>query len=73
MVAREMGGGETFVVAEVEVGFRAVVGDKHFAVLIGRHGPRIDVQVGITLLEGDLQAAAFEQASNRRRRYAFSK
>jgi len=73
MVAREMRGSETFVVAEVEIGFRAVVGHKHFAVLIGRHRPRIDVQVGIALLEGDFQAAAFEQASNRRRRHAFSK
>ena len=73
MVAGEMRGGEALVVAEVEIGFRAVVRDKHFAVLIGRHCPGINVQVGIALLEGDFQAAAFKQASNRRRRYALSK
>ena len=34
MVARQVRGGEALVVAEIEIGFRAVVGDKHFAVLI---------------------------------------
>ncbi len=56
--------GEALVVAEVEVGFSAVVGDKHFAVLIGRHGAGINVQVGIALLEGNFQTAAFEETSD---------
>jgi hypothetical protein len=33
-------------------------------VLIGRHGARINVQVGIALLEGDFQTAAFEETSD---------
>ena len=72
MVPREMRGGETLVMAEVEIGFRAIVGDKHFAVLIRRHRPGINVQVGIALLEGDAEAAAFKQTAHRSRCHAFS-
>ena len=72
VVARQMRGGEAFVVAEVEIGFRAIVGDEHFAVLIGRHGARIDVQVGIALLEGNSETAAFEQAADGRRCHALA-
>src|ERR1700689_677657 len=56
--------GEALVVAEVAVGFRAVIGDKHFAMLIGRHGAGINVQVGIALLEGNFKSAALEQAGH---------
>ena len=72
VVARQMRGSEALVVAEVEIGFGAVVGDEHFAVLIGRHGAGINVQVGIALLEGNAKAAAFEQAAHRGRCNAFS-
>jgi hypothetical protein len=34
---------EAFVVAQVQVGFGAVVGDEHFAMLERRHGARIDI------------------------------
>ena len=66
-----MRGSEAFVVAEVEIGFGAVVGDENFTVLIGRHGAGINVEVGIALLEGDAKAAAFEQAAHGGRCYAF--
>ena len=72
MVPREVRGGEALVVAEVEIGFRAVVGDKHFAVLIRRHCPGINVQVGIALLEGNSESAAFQQTTHRSRCHAFS-
>ncbi len=72
VVARQMRGGKTLVVAEVEIRLRAIIGDKYFAVLIGRHGAGINVQVGIALLEGDSQAAAFEQAAHRSRRNALA-
>ena len=45
--------GEALVMAEVEVGLRAVIGDEDLAVLIRAHGAGIDVQVGIELLEPD--------------------
>ncbi len=38
--------GEALVVAEIEVGLRAVVGHEHLAVLVGRHRAGIDVEVG---------------------------
>ena len=39
--------GEALVVAEIEIGFRAVVGDEDLAVLVRAHRARIDVQIGI--------------------------
>ena len=38
---------EPLVVAQVEVGLRAVRGDEDLAVLVRGHGPRIDVEVGV--------------------------
>ncbi len=54
---------ETLIVAEVEVGFGAVVGDEHFAVLERGHGARIHVDVRVELDEGDFEAARFEDRS----------
>ena len=42
---------EALVVAEVEVGLGAVVGDEHLAVLRRVHRARIDVEVRIQLLD----------------------
>ena len=52
---------EALVVAQVEVGLGAVFGDEHLAVLEGAHRAGIDVDVGVELLVGDLQAARLEQ------------
>ena len=57
--------GEALVVAEVEIGLGAVVGDVHLAVLIRAHRAGIDVDVGVELLQRDLVAVAFEQAADR--------
>ena len=64
VVAGELGVGEALVVAEVEVGFGAVVGDEDLAVLEGRHGAGIDVEVGVELHQVDAEAAGFEQAAD---------
>ena len=64
VIARQRRMGEALVVAEVEVGFGAVVGDEHLAMLEGRHGAGIDVQVGIELHHVDAQAAALKQAAD---------
>ena len=66
-VAIELGVGEAFVVAEVEVGFGAVVEDVDFAVLVGAHRAGIDVEVGIELLQLHAKSAAFEQQADRLR------
>ncbi len=41
--------GEALVMAEVEIGLGAVIGDEHLAVLIGAHGPGIDIEIGVEL------------------------
>ena len=50
--------------AEVQIGLGAVVGDVHFAVLEGTHRAGINVQVGIALLEGDFEAATFQETTD---------
>ena len=57
--------GEPLVVAEVEVGLGAVLGDEHLAVLEGAHRPGVDVDVRVELLQLDPEAAADEEAADR--------
>ena len=52
-----------FVVAQVQIGLRAVVGDKYFSVLDGIHGSRVHVQIGVQLLQRHPQAPLLEQAA----------
>ena len=52
---------EALVVADVQVGLGAVVGDEHLTVLEGVHGARVDVQVRVELLHRDPQAPRLEQ------------
>ena len=54
---------KTLVVAEVEIGLRAVFRDINFAVLIGTHGTRINVDIGVELLRRNLESARFEYSS----------
>ena len=58
--------GEALVVAEVEIGLGAVVGDEHLAVLIGAHGPGIDIEIGIELAQPDANSRAPEEARRER-------
>ena len=64
---RRRAAGEALVVAEVEIGLRAVVGDEHLAVLVGRHRARIDVEIGIELAQPHRVAARLQQRAERRR------
>ena len=72
VAAGERGVDETFVVSQIEVGFRAVVGYEHFAVLEGAHGAGIDVDVGVEFEHGYVQTARFEDGGNRSGGDAFS-
>ncbi len=63
---------EALVVAQVEIGFGAIVGDEHLAVLERAHGAGIDVQVGIEFLQRDFEAAALEKTAEARRRDPFT-
>ena len=59
---------EALVVAEVEVGLPAVVGDEDLAVLERVHRPRIDVDVRIELLQRHAETTELEQPAQRGRR-----
>ena len=72
VVARKNAIGEALVVAEIEIGLRAVVQHVDFAVLERVHRSRIDVQIRIELLEDDAQAAQLEKRAERSRRQAFA-
>ena len=65
--------GEALVMAEIEVGLRAVVGHIDLAMLIGRHRPRIDVEIGIELPDADLVAARLEERPEGGREKTFAK
>jgi hypothetical protein len=54
---------EPLVVPDVQIGLRAVIGDKHLTVLEGVHGPRVHVEVRVELLHRYPEPARPEQAS----------
>lgn len=56
------------VMAQVQVGLRPVVGDKNLPVLIGGHGARVHVQVGVQLLHLHPQAPLLQQSAQASRR-----
>ena len=64
--------GEALVMAEVEIGLRAVIGDEHLAVLVRAHRARIDVQIGVELAQPHAIAARLQQRAERRRGDAFA-
>src|SRR5258708_13105912 len=66
-VALARGGADiALVMAEVEVGLGAIIGDEDLAVLIGAHRPRIDIEVGVELTQAYLKPARLQQRAERR-------
>ena len=63
---------ESFVVAEVEVRFRAVVGDEALAVFVGVERTGVDVDVRVELLDRHLEAAGLEEHAEGSRDDAFA-
>ncbi len=55
---------EALVVPEVQVSLGPVVRDEDLAVLVGRHGPRVHVDVGVQLEDGDGKAATLQQPAD---------
>ena len=55
--------GEAFIVAQIEVGFGAVIGDENFAMLERAHRAGIDVEVGVKLAQADGKAAGLQQCA----------
>ena len=56
---------ETLVVTEIQIRFRAVVGDVDLTVLERIHGARIHIDVRIELYQGYADATGFENGSER--------
>ena len=59
---------EPLVVAQVQVRLRPVVGDEHLPVLVGAHGPRVHVEIGVQLLDLYMQAPLLQQPAQGGRR-----
>ncbi len=59
--------GEAFVMAKVKVGLGPVIGHEDLAMFEGRHGARVDVQVGVELAQPDGIAARLQQRPQRGR------
>ena len=53
--------GEAFVMAEVEVGFRPVFSDEHFAMLHRTHRARVYIEIRVELAQPHLVAALLQQ------------
>ncbi len=64
VVAAQPGVGEALIMAQIQIGFRAVVGHENLAVLKGRKRAWIDVEIGVELHQVDPEAAALEQAAD---------
>ena len=73
IAARLAAAHEAFIVAKIKVGFGAVRGYEHFAMLKGTHGARIHIEVGIQLDHADGKAAGFENSAQRGCGYALPK
>lgn len=50
---------------EIQVRFRAILGDEHLPVLERAHGAGIDVNVGVELQQGKVDSAGFENGCQR--------
>ncbi len=57
--------GEAFVMTQIEIGFGAVAGHEHLAVLERAHGAGIDIDVGVELDQGDLESPGFQHGRQR--------
>jgi len=58
---------ESLIVAEIQIGLRPIVRHEHLAMLEGRHGPGIDVDVRVELEHRHREPALHEQAPEGRR------
>ncbi len=67
VVSRGLRVGEPLVMAQIEVGFGAIIGDVDLAVLVRAHRARIDIDIWIELLQRDLVAVALEEGADGRR------
>ena len=63
---------ETFIMTQVKIGLRTVIGDKDFAVLNRIHGAGVNVDVGVEFLHGHFVASGLQQTAKGSCRNSFS-
>ena len=51
---------EAFIMSQIQIGFRTILGHIYFAVLVRTHGAGVYVDIGIQLLRGNLQTSGFQ-------------
>ena len=64
---------EPLIVTQVQVRFRTVLGDVDLTMLVGTHGARVHINVGVQLLCGYFQASGLQQTAQRGGRNALAK
>lgn len=64
--------GEALVMAQIQIGLRAVFGDKHLAMLGGVHCAGIDIEVGVKFAQAYFKTARLEQRGKACRREPFT-
>ncbi|SIC20343.1 Uncharacterised protein [Mycobacteroides abscessus subsp. abscessus] len=63
---------KALIVAKIQIRFGAIACNENFTVLVWAHGSRVNVDIGVKLLNGDIQASVFQQAAQRRSGDPFS-
>jgi hypothetical protein len=56
-----MGVSKSFVMAQIQIGFRTVVGYENLSVLKGIHGPGVHIYIGVELKKGNTKAPALHK------------
>ena len=69
---RRRDAGEALIMAEIEIGLRAVIGDIDFAMLERAHRARIDIEIGVELAQADFVPARLKQRAECSGRKTFS-
>ena len=72
VVARQARVREPLVVPKVEIGLGTIVRHENLTVLVGAHRSRINVEIGIKLLQCHSETPALQQPPNRRRGQPFA-
>jgi hypothetical protein len=69
---RRVHAGEALVMAQIQIGFGAVIGDEHLAVLVRAHRARIHIEIGVELAQAHAIAARLQEGGECRRGNAFA-
>ena len=63
---------KALVMPQIQISFRAIVQDENLTVLVRAERARIDIEIRIEFLDGDVKPPGFEQPSDRSRSHALT-